>query len=101
MTLKTFFVSRLGNCEVCSVKEAKYTCPRCEVKTCCFMCQSIHKKELNCDGTRDRTKFIPLHKFTDMDLASDYRLLEEVGRAVEQHKKESRTCRKFLPVVMY
>lgn len=78
---------RLGLCEVCNITKAKYTCPRCEVKTCCLKCNKIHKVELECDGTRDKTKFVPLKKMTNFDLSSDYRMLEEVTRSVEGYKK--------------
>ncbi|KAK4873583.1 hypothetical protein RN001_012943 [Aquatica leii] len=78
---------KLGSCEVCARNEAKYTCPRCEVKTCCLQCTKIHKLELECSRVRDRTKFIPINKFTNMDLSSDYRLLEEITRSVELLKK--------------
>lgn len=68
---------RLGKCEVCNFNEAKYTCPKCEVKTCQLKCLNIHKKELNCDGIRDKTKFIPLKQITESDLMSDYIFLED------------------------
>lgn len=67
---------RLGKCEVCNFNAAKYTCPKCEVKTCQLECIKIHKKELNCDGIRDKTKYIPLKKITEADLMSDYVFLE-------------------------
>lgn len=70
-------VARLGKCEVCNFNEAKYTCPKCEVKTCRLECIKIHKKELNCDGIRDKTKFIPLKQITESDLMSDYIFLED------------------------
>ncbi|XP_076282457.1 box C/D snoRNA protein 1 [Lasioglossum baleicum] len=79
---------KIENCEVCGATKAKYTCPKCEVRTCCLQCVNIHKKELQCDGVRDKTKFVPLKSFTDLDILSDYRLLEEVGRSVEQLKKD-------------
>ncbi|XP_039765668.1 box C/D snoRNA protein 1 [Pararge aegeria] len=82
--------SRLGDCEVCGSNEAIYTCPKCEVKTCCLECVRIHKKELECDGTRDRTKFIYMKDFTDTDLLSDYRLLEECARFVYAVKKDEK-----------
>lgn len=81
------FLYRLGLCEVCGKQNAKYTCPKCEVKTCCIGCVNIHKKELNCDGIRDRTKFISKEKFTNLDFLSDFRLLQECGRNVESWKK--------------
>lgn len=68
--------NRLGKCEVCNFKWAKYTCPKCEVKTCQLECIRIHKKELNCDGIRDKTKYIPLKQITESDLMSDYVFLE-------------------------
>ncbi|CAK9812859.1 Box C/D snoRNA protein 1 [Anthophora quadrimaculata] len=81
-------ICRLENCEVCNTDKAKYTCPKCEVRTCSLRCVNIHKKELECDGIRDKTKFVTLQSFTDLDLLSDYRLLEEVGRTVEQLKRD-------------
>lgn len=78
---------RLGICEVCSKVESKYTCPKCEVKTCSLSCVKIHKKELQCDGIRDRTKFIPLRKMTENDFMSDYHFLEEATRFVELQKR--------------
>ncbi|XP_031849468.1 box C/D snoRNA protein 1 [Nomia melanderi] len=79
---------KIEKCEVCTADTAKYTCPKCEVRTCSLKCVNIHKKELECDGVRDKTKFVPLKSFTDLDILSDYRLLEEVGRSVEQLKRD-------------
>lgn len=67
---------RLGKCEVCNFNLAKYTCPKCEVRTCRLECLNIHKKELKCDGIRDKTKYIPLKQITESDLMSDYVFLE-------------------------
>ncbi|XP_044262451.1 box C/D snoRNA protein 1 isoform X2 [Tribolium madens] len=79
--------TKLGTCEVCACKNAKYCCPRCEVKTCSLNCNKIHKLEVECSGIRDKAKFIPINKFTNLDLSSDYRLLEEITRVVESSKK--------------
>lgn len=57
------------------------------MKTCGLRCNKIHKLELECDGIRNRTKFTPLNKFTNLDLSSDYKLLEEISRNVEGYKK--------------
>ncbi|CAG9783374.1 unnamed protein product [Diatraea saccharalis] len=98
-------ISRLGNCEVCGSSRAIYTCPKCEVKTCCLSCVRIHKKELECDGIRDRTKFIRVKDFTDSDLLSDYRLLEECARFVygvkNDTKKKYTRIDKDLPIHLY
>lgn len=79
---------RLGLCEVCNFLEAKYTCPKCEVKTCCLKCLNIHKKELECTGIRDKTKFIPIKNMTKMDYMSDYTFLEEFTRYVSDRKRD-------------
>ncbi|XP_055588528.1 box C/D snoRNA protein 1 [Uranotaenia lowii] len=87
--METFTSSpRLGQCEVCNGAQALYTCPKCEIKSCCLKCVNIHKKELNCDGVRDRTKYIPLKKMTKLDLLNDYRFLEECGRFVDDRKRD-------------
>nr|CAH7762000.1 unnamed protein product [Callosobruchus chinensis] len=83
----TSYQSKLGQCEVCDYHEAKYTCPRCEVKTCSLKCNKIHKLEVECSGDRDRTKYVPMQKFTSLDLSSDYRLLEEITRGLDASKK--------------
>lgn len=67
---------RLGKCEVCNFVSAKYTCPKCEVKTCRLECLRIHKKELDCNGIRNKTKFIPFKQITEADLMNDYTFLE-------------------------
>lgn len=98
-------LSRLGDCEVCAANKALYTCPKCEVKTCCLNCVRIHKKELECDGIRDRTKFIRMKDFTDTDLLSDYRLLEECARFVwgvkRDDKKRFTRIDKDLPIHLF
>ncbi|XP_030569107.1 box C/D snoRNA protein 1 [Drosophila novamexicana] len=80
--------SRLGNCEVCASQAARYACPKCEVKTCCVACVQIHKRELNCDGKRDRTKFMPISAMTEREFMSDYCFLEECTRYTEDRKRD-------------
>ncbi|XP_054273306.1 box C/D snoRNA protein 1 [Macrosteles quadrilineatus] len=79
--------SRIEDCEVCGKNKAKYTCPRCEVRTCCLDCVKIHKKELECNGIRDRVKFKTLKNFSNIDLLNDYRFLEETARLVSRSEK--------------
>lgn len=86
--LKFNFIFRLGLCEVCNGNLAKYCCPKCEVKTCKLECLNIHKKELDCTGIRDKTKFIPLRQMTDSDFMSDYCFLEEATRYVADRKRD-------------
>lgn len=94
-------IFRLNVCEVCAVNDAKYSCPRCEVKTCCLKCSQIHKKELDCIGERDRTKFIPVNKFTNIDLSSDYRLLEEISRNIVGYRKKLSKPNLSFPALPY
>ncbi|XP_029158992.1 box C/D snoRNA protein 1-like, partial [Nylanderia fulva] len=94
---------KLEDCEVCGATKAKYTCPKCEVRTCSLVCVNLHKKELDCDGIRDKTKFIPLSSFGDLDLLSDYRFLEQVGRLIDTKKRNPEkkyTRHSTLPVVL-
>lgn len=95
------FHSRLGKCEVCNCDVAKYTCPKCEVKTCRLECLKIHKKELDCDGIRDKTKYISLRNITENDLMNDYVFLEDCtnyAMARKRDKIKRHTSNRPLPV---
>ncbi|KAF7995135.1 hypothetical protein HCN44_004607 [Aphidius gifuensis] len=76
------------NCEVCAAVKAKYTCPKCEVRTCSLTCAKIHKQSLPCDGIRDKVKFILKDNMTDLDILSDYRFLEEGNFKADLMRKE-------------
>ncbi|XP_003744671.1 box C/D snoRNA protein 1 [Galendromus occidentalis] len=69
-------------CSICQ-KSAKYRCPRCALRTCSVDCVRSHKEASGCSGLRDRTAYVPLSKFTEMDLQSDYRLLEETANVID------------------
>ncbi|EFN81051.1 box C/D snoRNA protein 1 [Harpegnathos saltator] len=94
---------KLKDCEVCGATKAKYTCPKCEVRTCSLVCVNVHKRELKCDGIRDKTKFVSLKSFTDLDLLSDYRLLEEIGKTIDTCKRnpEKKYVRQGVPLPLY
>ncbi|XP_053549867.1 box C/D snoRNA protein 1 [Bombina bombina] len=72
----------LQSCETCGSEEAKYRCPRCMKYSCSLSCVKRHKTDINCNGVRDKTEFVPIHKFDEMNLLSDYRFLEDAGRSV-------------------
>lgn len=80
---------RHGHCEVCNQNHAKYTCPRCEIHTCSLNCSQIHKKELDCSGIRDKTKYVSVKKMTDLDFMNDYYFLEEATRFTKGVKSNS------------
>lgn len=73
---------------MCAHDKAKYTCPKCEVKTCGLRCLNVHKRELDCSGIRDKTRFIPIRDMTRMDFMSDYTFLEECTRYVADRKRD-------------
>ncbi|XP_068546431.1 box C/D snoRNA protein 1 [Anas acuta] len=73
----------LQRCETCSEEEAKYRCPRCMKYSCSLLCVKKHKLALSCNGIRDKTSFISVNEFTDLNLLSDYRFLEDVGRTAD------------------
>jgi len=84
--------SRLGLCQVCQSADGRYRCPRCEVVTCSVACVNQHKVgpggAIGCDGVRNKTKYIPLNQFTELDVISDYQLLESATRCVESSARD-------------
>lgn len=75
---KVYLFLRLEKCEVCLGKKAIYTCPKCEVRTCSLDCVRTHKKELSCNGIRDKTKYIPKDKITDLDFSNGKKCLQKI-----------------------
>ncbi|XP_068055273.1 box C/D snoRNA protein 1 [Anomalospiza imberbis] len=73
----------LHRCETCGKEEAKYRCPRCMKYSCSLLCVKKHKLALSCNGVRDKTAFVSVNEFTDLNLLSDYRFLEDVGRTAD------------------
>jgi|TARA_B110000967_G_scaffold39535_1_gene39272 hypothetical protein len=70
---------RLGNCVVCDAGVvAKYKCPGCGIATCSLVCVKKHKQTGDgCSGKRKVGEFKDIREFTDADLVSDYRFLED------------------------
>lgn len=58
------------NCSICNLFPHKYTCPRCEIKTCSLKCSTQHKKTMPCSGVRDHTKFVPLKYYSQINFNS-------------------------------
>ncbi|KAJ8332502.1 hypothetical protein SKAU_G00422910 [Synaphobranchus kaupii] len=78
----------LANCGTCGAEEAKYRCPGCLKHSCSLPCVKKHKSESGCSGTRDKTAFVPISKFDEMSLLSDYRFLEDTGRLVDSTHRD-------------
>ncbi|GMN38793.1 hypothetical protein TIFTF001_008024 [Ficus carica] len=84
----------LTHCEECKVKESKYKCPGCSLRSCSLPCVKAHKQRTDCTGKRNRTQFVPLSQFDDNQLLSDYNLLEEVKRVAESAQRmRNNLCR--------
>ncbi|KAG5007319.1 hypothetical protein JHK85_025861 [Glycine max] len=74
-------------CEECKSNPSKYTCPGCSLHSCSLPCVKSHKDRTGCSGKRNQTQFLPLSKFDDNVLLSDYKLLEEVKRVAESAQR--------------
>ena len=57
-------------CEMCELKEYKYCCPGCLIRTCSLECCNKHKINLGCNGKRNRTGFVALNQFDDNKMKS-------------------------------
>ncbi|CAF2262286.1 unnamed protein product [Brassica napus] len=69
-------------CGECKSNPWKYKCPGCSIRSCALPCVKAHKKRTGCTGKRKLTDFVPLSKFDDNLLLSDYNLLEETKRVL-------------------
>jgi len=87
---KDFDTINTFKCFVCRSTRAKYRCPGCTTPTCSLPCVKKHKILLECDGIRNKVKFRRLEQFTNLDILSDYRLLEEITREKESKRRDSR-----------
>lgn len=82
--------NKMGCCDICGTEAGKYRCPNCNTVTCGLDCVNAHKKQQSCDGTRSKSKYIPVQQFTDLDLLSDYRFLESATRCVEGKSRDAK-----------
>ncbi|XP_066899695.1 box C/D snoRNA protein 1 isoform X3 [Kogia breviceps] len=78
----------MSRCETCGTEEAKYRCPRCMRYSCSLPCVKKHKAELTCNGIRDKTAYVSMQQFTEMNLLSDYRFLEDVARTADHISRD-------------
>ncbi|KAK0574433.1 hypothetical protein LWI29_023638 [Acer saccharum] len=74
-------------CEECKEKASKYKCPGCSIRTCSLPCVKSHKQRTACSGKRSLTHFVPLSRFDESILLSDYNLLEETKRVAESAER--------------
>ena len=75
-------------CATCNSEAAKYTCPRCQVRTCSLSCSRSHKETTGCSGIRDKVAYVPMNQYGYATMVNDYVLLEEVGTKVGEWGRE-------------
>ena len=76
-------------CQCCQIKDSKYTCPACQVKTCSLECVKLHKSISGCTGKSSNLKFISKEELTEKDLLKDYVFLQEGFRIKESSNRSS------------
>lgn len=81
--------SRHGLCALCSSAQAKYTCPRCETRTCSLGCTVTHKEQDGCTGLRDRVSYVGMNAYGDLGMWRDLGYLREVREKVADWGKNS------------
>ncbi|KAH6813012.1 hypothetical protein C2S51_022030 [Perilla frutescens var. frutescens] len=74
-------------CEECNIEASKYKCPGCSLRTCSLTCVNSHKQRTACSGKRPLTNFVPISKFDDNLLLSDYNMLEDVKRIADSAQR--------------
>lgn len=74
-----------GLCSICHLNKFKYTCPSCGVQTCCVECVRRHKKQTECPGTVDKTRFVPRSELSkdSAHMNRDYNFLMNVDRHIQ------------------
>ncbi len=67
------------------------------MRTCSLACTKAHKQEQACTGKRSRTEMVTLSDFTERQLLSDYKFLEEAARLhdVAQRSEAPRPARQL------
>jgi hypothetical protein len=74
-------------CDLCGC-DGKYKCPRCDTRSCSMQCVQQHKQISGCDGVRKKIKYIPVNKFTELDLVQDFKILEAATATVDKCQRD-------------
>lgn len=80
----------MPECSVCLEKEAKYTCPACDARTCSVECVKRHKLRTECTGAVDPAQFVA-NKDLTLSLAlgnRDYNYLLRLERKIQLGKTD-------------
>ncbi|KAG2732378.1 hypothetical protein G9P44_004795 [Scheffersomyces stipitis] len=83
-------------CAVCHINNFKYTCPACGIRTCCIVCVKRHKKQNECTGVVDKTKFVGRKELVESasHLNRDYNFLLNVERQIQLGKGDIKSSAK-------
>ncbi|RCI17048.1 hypothetical protein L249_2322 [Ophiocordyceps polyrhachis-furcata BCC 54312] len=75
-------------CSVCNAAEPKYTCPRCQRRSCSVECVKNHKARSSCSGKRDETAYVPVSELrTVKGINHDYNFLQKLGLSMERAER--------------
>lgn len=85
-------------CSICHRQEAKYKCPACGTKTCSLECVKRHKKQAECSGAVDSTRFVSRDELQAdlVHLNRDYNFLNRVGRDLQVMRNDIQTDKKHI-----
>ncbi|KAK6460844.1 hypothetical protein DFJ63DRAFT_336771 [Scheffersomyces coipomensis] len=80
-------------CSICHINTYKYKCPACGSKTCSIECVKRHKKQTECSGIADHTKFVPRKELSSdtTHLNRDYNFLLNLDRRIQVGKDDARS----------
>ncbi|SCU87932.1 LADA_0E07118g1_1 [Lachancea dasiensis] len=90
-------------CEICSVEQARYTCPKCNKRSCSVACIKKHKSQDSCTGTaddiasyvsREKLKSADTADETNMLVQRDYNFLMGMNRRFELLKRDGKSKNK-------
>lgn len=59
-------------CEICHNVLARYTCPKCQLKTCSLGCTRRHKEVKECNGEREPTEYVRRDEIGEKTVEKDY-----------------------------
>lgn len=76
-------------CDECGVRESRYRCPRCAVRTCSVACCKAHKAASGCDGRASAVVFVSRAAFGERELRRDFRFLEDAHRTADNAHREA------------
>jgi hypothetical protein len=81
------FAQRKELCNVCESALYKYTCPRCQVKSCGIACLNRHKKGSNCTGVGDPFANLQSKNIEEKDVEKDYIFVKEMLSNADKVKR--------------